>query len=487
MGKARLVVPLGLSALALFLLLGVCRGPERPVLAVRDDPVWQTWETTHTIYLPVVGWKYDPNYVTPFSIAMYGNVTDTEGLQIMEAAGAKWVTTMLFWAEIEPTKGNYDWSSFDDKVRNAQAAGMQVYVLFTSNPSWAAELPGGPVSDTQALVSMVSQMAERYDCDGDGDASGSPCVYYWSFYGEPDNGNLDYARAGWGYWGHAGPGYAGMLAQVSQAIHTVNPRAKVLVGGLAYDWFEEDTPVPGPFVRSFLTDTLVALNGYPGGARKYIDAVAFHFYPNRPDRWPTIREKALEVRGIMERHGVDDLPLICPEMAYWSSPKFGSSEQRQAQWLVQTYMRGISESVQLLAWLPVYDAAEAGSTEDLYPDRTAGLFHLDHVTPKPSYYAYSTMTRELAWAHYVRLLRATGAEGYVFRMPSGREKTVFWATASTANVPFSYTCLRRVNTGGTVNEPIKDGDPTWDQDGAANGQIVLRAAQDTPLYVEPCH
>ena len=487
MRKWSLLAPVGLASLAVLLLLGVGRGSQQLVSATHDGPAWQMRVLTPTLYLPVVEREYDAEYVSPFGVAMYGDITDTTGLQVMKEAGSKWAVTALQWSTIEFTRGVVYWADFDAKVQNAQAAGMNVFVLFMGNPAWAAALPGGPVTNTLDLVSFVVQAAERYDCDGVDDAPGSPCVDYWSFYAEPDNGDLDRARIGWGYWGHNGAGYAAMLSQVSPAVHNANPRAKVLIGGVAYDWFEQDTPVPGPFVRSFLTDTLAALNRYPGGAHKYIDAVAFHFYPISSDRWATIREKALEVLGIMERHGVDDLPFLCPEMGYWSSPKFGSSEQRQAQWLVQQYVRGISLRLRFLAWLPVYDIAEAGSAEDLYPDRTAGLFRLDRVTPKPAYDAYSTMARELAWARYVKPLQVTGSEGYVFRMPGGREKTVFWATGSTANVPFPYTCLRRVDMGGTVNEPINDGDLVWDQDRTVNSQIVLRATQDTPLYVEPCH
>jgi hypothetical protein len=447
-------------------------------------------EITSTIYLPLVMRYYDPSYVSPFGIIMYGNVDDGAGLQKMKEAGSRWVTTVLAWSAIEPNppvsgEHTYNWSSFDTKARNAQDAGMDLFVLFTGNPSWAAALPGGPVTDTQNLVDFVTVMAERYDCDGIDDAPEHLCVHYWSFYAEPDNGCIFRARMGKGYWGHNGAGFAEMLYNISPAIHQANPRAKVLIGGIAYDWFEEDHPVPGPFVRSFLTDTLSALNQYPGGAQAYIDAVAFHFYPNRPDRWPTIRDKALEVRGIMERHGVGDLPLICPEMGYWSSPKFGSNEQMQAQRLVQMYMRSLSVDMKPLSWYKVFDAAWAGSDEDEFPDRTSGLFRVDG-TPKPAYFAYQTMTRELTGARYLRPLEATDAEGYVFQMPSGREKTVLWATVLATSVTFPYSYLRLVDIDGDVFEPINDGDPYWDWDGVVNGQIALGVYENMPFYVEPC-
>jgi len=481
MKTTKLLITIGLAALGLGLVFLVARG-EQQAVATHKDPARLTQELTRTVYLPSVMHSYLPGYVSPFGIVMYGNVNDGAGLQKMEDAGSKWVTTMLHWSAIEPTQGTYDWSSFDTKAQNAQSAGMDVFVLFTSNPSWAAALPGGPLTDTNDLVNFATLMAERYDCDGVDDATGSPCVHYWSFYAEPDNGDLGRAQGGKGYWGHYGADFAAMLSQVSPAIHGANPRAKVLIGGLAYDWFEEDG---GPYVRSFLTDTLSALNTYAGGASAYVDAAAFHFYPISEARWPTISEKALEVRGIMERHGVGDLPLICPEMGYWSAEEgpLPSSESQQARRLVQMYARGLSVGLEHMSWFAVFD--HGGTTEE------HGLFWgQDLNDPKKSYYAYQTMTQELAWASYLSPLQATDAEGYVFQALDGREKTVLWATTSGgAQVTFPYSCLRLVDTPGDNVYQINDGagsDP-GDEDGVVNGQIVLRVYQDTPFYVEPCH
>jgi len=474
---------IGLAVLSVILLLVASRAVWAVVLVASQAPSWHTQEQTSTVYLPLVARRYDPTYISPFGIVMYGGVDDASGLQAMEDAGSKWVTTILNWSAIEPTRGSFDWSSFDVKAQNAQAAGMDVFVLFTGNPSWAAALPGGPVTDTQDLVNFVTLMAERYDCDGVDDAPGSPCVHYWSFYAEPDNGDIGRAQGGKGYWGHNGAGYAEMLSQVSPAIHAANPRAKVLIGGLAYDWFEEDG---GPFVRSFLTDTLSALNTYTGGAKVYIDAVAFHFYPISEARWPTIRDKALEIQGIMERHGVGDLPMICPEMGYWSAEEAGSSKAIQARRLVQMFVRGMSVGLEHMAWFTVFDAPPEKVAE--YPTEEHGLFpYNDLAHPKQSYYAYQTMTQELNGARYVRSLDASDAEGYVFRMPDGYEKTVLWATTSSTSVSFPYSCLRLVDATGNVYEPITDGDPSWDWDGQVNGWIALGVYQNTPFYVEPCH
>jgi hypothetical protein len=442
-------------------------GEKQQTTAVGQSADWMP-ELTYTVRVPLV-MKNDGAPESPFGVVMYTPLDDSAGLEEMKKAGAKWVTTSLNWSYIEPSKGNYDWSHFDVKAQNAQAAGMDVFVLFTGNPAWAASLPGGPVNDMQDLVDFVTAMAERYDCDGDKDAHGHPCVHYWSFYAEPDNGDLELARKGRGYWGHNASGYAAMLSKVYPAIHNVNPKAKVLIGGLAYDNFEEDG---GPFVRDFLPNTLAALNRM-GGAEKYIDAVAFHFYPINVQRWPTIRDKAAVIKGIMADQGSGEIPLACPEMGYWSSPRHGSSEGLQASRLTQMFVRAMSMDIAPLAWFKPLDKVAAGSPEDTYADRTAGLLRND-MSQKPAYHAYQTMVRELTNARYLRPFQADGVEGYVFRMPDGLEKTVLWSEAGTKRVSFPYSRIRLVTMHG--QEQIIGG-----------GQQTVRidVHENEPVYVEP--
>ena len=439
---------------------------------------------TTSLYLPTVTRYYDPTYVSPFGIVMYENVDDASGLAAMQAVGSQWVTTVFFWAATEPTPPvggvhTYNWTNWDTRVNNARAAGMETYVLFTGNPAWAAYLTGGPVTDTQSLIDVAAAMAERYDGDGLADALGNPVVNYWSFYPEPDNGGFGAE----GYWGFRGPDYAAMLAQVSSAIHAANPRAKVLIGGVAYDWFNTDQPNPGPFVSTFLTDTLSVLVGMPGGAPSVIDAMAFHFYPINALRWPTIKEKALEVRTIMNNHGVGHLPLLVPETGYWSDPvplypPFDSDPDQQARRLVQIFVQGLAVEIDLLSWFAVFDHGTATDAHGLF-------YNNDLYQPKPAYTAYQTLTRELDGMYYSAPVAAGGTEGYLFVRPDGQSRVVVWGTTNpTTTIAFSRTCLRVVDKYGIVTEIVDGG--VGDQDFAINGQVAVLVYQDQPLYISVC-
>ncbi|MDW8064558.1 MAG: beta-galactosidase [Anaerolineae bacterium] len=445
----------------------------------KSMPVSARAEVSSRLHMPIVMRDFDASWRSPVGIAMYGSVNDAAGLAKMKDAGAKWVVTMLHWRAIEPQEGERNWAVFDEKVRNAQAAGMQVFVLFLDNPSWAAPHRDGPVTDTQDLLNFLAAAVERYDGDGTDDAPGSPRVSVWSFYAEPDADSDNYSFKG--RWGSRPREYAEMLKQAAQIIREKDPRAWVTNGGLAYDWFKEEG---GPFVRSFLTDTLRALNEM-GGAGRFLDAIAVHYYPIAAHRWPTLREKVQEIRSIMARHGVGELPIVIPEMGYWSehvpqAPALSSDEDQQARRLVQMFVWGWAERVPLMAWFAVFDDGPGTEAHGLFRGR-------DLNQPKPAYYAYRTLTQELSHARLLRSLTVSGVEGYVFRMANGVEKTVLWGTSAQAvGVDFPYSCLRLVNYKGERFEPILDGDRNWDWDMASNGQIRLGIFPEVPFFVMPC-
>jgi hypothetical protein len=429
-------------------------------------------------YLPMVG-KTTLPYINPFGIVMYGEVDAARGLPQMQAAGAKRVVTVLDWGTIEPAEGTLNWSSFDTKVSNARSAGMEIVVLFIGDPSWAW-LPDRSATVAQKRLNFVRAMVERYNCNGVDDAGPNMCVHTWSFYAEPDF-YVSYLQATpgtKGYWGKRGAEYAHMIAGVAQVIHQRDPKARVMIGGLAYDAFIDPTNPEHQrgFNKSFLPTVLETLNTQHGGAARTIDAVAVHYYPIL---YPSIRDKLAEIRGIMHTYNINHLPLVIPEGGFWSATDAGSSEAAQAQRVVQHFVESLSMGVEYVAWYNVFD--NGGGTE------TSGLFRgTDLRSPKPAYFAYQTMTRELSGYTYSRPFGQTGVDGYVFVNRNGGEKTVVWVRDQAQPAVFVGSCLQRVAISDTTHAIVQDGTPPWDKDGRINGQIVIEVAPVQPLYIKPC-
>jgi hypothetical protein len=423
---------------------------------------------SHVAFLPAVRTPGDPPV---FGVVFPGAVDASTGLETMRAAGIAWAAVNLDWREIEPVAGHFDWTATDARLGNASAAGLRVYVLFYGDPAWAW-LPDGSATVPETRLAFVRRMVERYDCDGTDDAPVRACVDDWSFYPEPDCFRAGAARSpgAKGYWGRRGADYADMIAAVARVAREQNPRARIYIGGLAYDWFDDKG---GPFVRAFLPDVLARLNNAHGGATTVLSGLTFHFYPLT---YTSIRDKAAALQRVLRQYGAADLPLLVPEGGYWSAPAAGSSEAKQAEWLAQQYVRAIAVGIRQFAWLGVFDDGPGSETHGLFRGR-------DLTQPKPAYTAYHILTRELAGAAYAGGT-TLGVERYTFAMPDGQTKTVVLGGSGGGLLALPGGCVRTADAlGGTLL--IRDGD-RHDRDDRADGRVTLGVPTHGILYVTAC-
>jgi len=322
----------------------------------------------------------------------------------------------LIWSRIEPvnmTPENYTWSAgFEQQLADLSANCIEVILVLAGNPSWAATYSSGPIDlvDISELSEFMQAVVARY--------SKPPySVKYWEIYNEPDNGNAIYAEAGWGYFGHTPQAYVGVLEAVYQPIKAVDPEAKVLLGGLAYDWWEPG----GPFVQDFLDQVLI------NDGDLYFDLMNFHYYPAFRQAWdpygPDIVGKATFLRQKLADYGVNK-PLICTETSMWSDQAHGGSDELQSRYVAQVFPRSLAVDLVSTIWFTLTD------DDDPY-DWKYGLLIEPDLSPKPAYFAYKTMSTQLSSAVYVRTLgpRETGCyqiEAYEFTTPPDYTVIVTW-------------------------------------------------------------
>jgi len=446
-----------------------------------------------------------PEPPSPFGVEMLSINDD----RIAKAVGAdmRWVRILLAWKDIEPnntTPGHYNWGAYDSRIKSIVDAGLVPLVTVQSNPDWAATTELGPIDKVplSEFVQFVTALVERYDGDGVDDAPGSPVVKYWELYNEMDNE---------AHWGYQGDKYAELLKAAYPAIKAANPEAKVVFGGLAYEWFTDDddavkwcyagtgeSHAPGPHVQAFLNEVLSNLSGpqFP-----YFDILAFHSYESFRWRWDRvcpdrcasypgecgvdIVAKANYIRwNELTPYGLQDIPLICNEIGTPSAPlEEGYTEEGQSQYVVQGFARGMAAQLPVIIWFTLAD----------YPDpRQYGLLYAD-LSPKPAYYAYQTMTTELRGYSYLRTIPAselgtehTDIEAYEFVDGTGKRKVVLtltWDPQQDRRVAFTATRLRVVDKYGS-EVVINDGGE-GDLDRTQNGKITINATLD-PHYMERC-
>jgi hypothetical protein len=489
--------------------------PSASEAAGRPSSIRPSDDLTNTVYLPlVIGGERVPtatptptSTVTPtptptrtptatstgtpvpptiFGLQLYGNLdTASAGLPQAQAAHAYWGRWPIVWSDIEQTQTTpptYHWGPYDASIASALASGIHIVGTIEGNPTWAATYKGGPIDkvDISVFVNFVTALVERYDGDGVADAPGSPVVRYWEFYNEPDNGSAANAEEWAGMWGNNGAAYAQMLCAVYPAIKAASPDAKVVFGGIAYDWWDDMTygtpPLPGPFVHAFLDNVFAA------GGGSCFDVMNFHYYPYWEPNWVPygvgLTGKAAFLRTKLQQAGVTGKPLICTECGWYSSGT-PSSEEMQSIDVVRLYNHALAANLDIsiwYAWKDPPDSAWGLVTWDLQPKPSYGVYQvaadkLGHVTFQG--FLQPSSTGWVPWEGYQYLSHKTGKVLYVL---IGDFPT--WPSFP-ASVGLPISQGKVTDMYGNVLGIINDGD-----DGSVDGQIHVSFGMD-PIYVEP--
>ncbi len=433
-----------------------------------------SWEITHTVFLPVVFSNYEPPVPTVFGVQMYADLTSpSAGLTHTQAARVYWVRWPMAWSAVEPVDtipANYNFSYYDASILATHRAGLQLIVTIVGNPRWAATYANGPIDkvDIGEFTEFIGTVVERYDGDGYEDAPGSPVVDYWEFYNEPDGGNRLRAEYGDSYWGHFGTEYAQMLCAVYPVIKAASPRAQVALGGLAYDWFEDQG---GPFVRNFLDDILAA------GGGNCFDVMNFHYYPAFESVWssygPGLTGKANYLRNKLSQYGLRK-PMICTETGWFSGGhSFPSTPDIQASYVPKLFVQSLAADLKISIWFSWIDPPGYGDW---------GLLTLN-LDRKPAFYAYRAAAKYIGRASFqnplpVSILGSSALEGYSLILDQ-KPLYVLWSRDEvTRTVALPLMQAQIIDKYGQTIGLSSDSD-----DGLIDGKIKI-AIGPTPIYVE---
>jgi len=273
-----------------------------------------------------------------------------------------------------------------------------------------------------------------------------------------------YGEQGAGYFGHTPEAYVDILEAVYQPMKSVDPEAKVLLGGLAYDAW------PDPFVEEFLDQVLI------NGGAAYFDVMNFHYYLVFRANWEPyghdILGKLAYLRDKLASYGVDK-PFVCTETGWFSNEVAGGSHEVQSRYVVQGFVRSMSSDIGLVIWFTLLDYAS--------DPRNWGLVDVD-LNPKPAYYAYQTLTDQLFQASYVRTLGPgeTGTdqmEAYEFAGPLDHTIIIAWTNdVMTHELELPAPQLVVVDKFGSETI-VYDGD-----DGAVDGRVHVSIGP-SPVYL----
>ncbi len=278
-----------------------------------------------------------------FTVLWWGDLNNLASnqyfLDLAEQSGCSWIRIQAQWSELEHQPGEFSFNPLSTMVDEARSRGLKVLVTVNSVPTWAYTPFSGQPADPTLFANFMDRLSAFF----------SGRVDAWQLWNEP---NLSYEAGGL----IDARGYFDMLKAASPVVRANDPRALIVLAGLAPNsqhnrkWAYSDI--------DYLQDLLSIDDG---AVKHYIDVVGIHSYGagNSPDNfwpsnladhpgWTTAPEfyfrHAEAIHNILVAGGLGNLPVWVTEFGWttkndWPDYGYGDwvSPQQQAQYILRAF------------------------------------------------------------------------------------------------------------------------------------------------------
>jgi hypothetical protein len=341
-----------------------------------------------------------PKLIIPDGAGVNIHFTDARPgeLEMLKAAGFKWIRMDFSWSAIEKQKGAYDFSAYDRLLASLDKVGIHaMLILDYANPLYDSNLSPHTDEGRAAFAKWAAASVVHFKGRG----------VLWEMYNEPN-----------GFWRPTPniDNYVTLALETGKAIRAAAADETYIGPGLSgfdWTWFEAC---------------------FKAGLLEYWSAVTVH--PYRQSAPETAAEDYRHLRAMIERYAPKGkaIPILSGEWGY-SSVWAGMNPESQGKMLPRQWLTNISNDVPLSIW---YDWHDDG------PDPKEGEHHFGTVLhdyhdgrdpvydPKPAYLAAKTYTTQLAGFKFnKRLMTGSPAEEYVLLFEKGEDvRVVAWTTSS---------------------------------------------------------
>jgi hypothetical protein len=324
---------------------------------------------------------------------------DTQVAQIAKL-DVGFVRSAFDWNALEPNPPTaaghaYDFSGLDDWVATLARHGLRWLVTVKGGPipNWAASRPAtsdcgtnSPPQGTVAYSALMDALARRYGRGGSFWKSHAELPYEpitdYEVWNEPNFGRLWCPRPD-------PASYARLYLAARRAVHAVDPRALVLVGGLAPFTRDEAGPPAKMTVGTFLSR---AVDAEPRFGR-IADAVAVHPYGATPG---AVLGTLRSLRATLDSSGLAGKAMLADEVGWHTHGALGlppvPEDQRAADFRVVTPAIALSACnvIGIAAHTWVTAEQRLNSPEDWY-----GMADPLTGEPYPSATAYGDQVKAL--------------------------------------------------------------------------------------------
>jgi len=373
------------------------------------------------LFLPFAIFAQIPEPVLPAGVGV--NIHFVGGherdLDLIAAAGFKFVRMDFGWGGTERKRGEYDWSSYDELTANLEKRGIRaIYILDYSNPLYEEEVTSkNPINGQQHKTTESPQHPESLAAFAKW--AGTAAKHFtgrkiiWEIWNEP---NIH-------FW-QPNPNaqqYTELALATCKALRAADPQATIVA------------PATSGFPWEFI-ETL-----FKSGALEYLDAVSVHPYRDYSKPPETAVADYTKLRGLIERYAPtakkNNLPILSGEWGYATHTK-GLSLETQAAFASRQQLANLLHGVPLSIW---YDWKNDGDDANEREHNFGTVF--PDLRPKPAYTAIQTLTRELSGYRIARRHQTGNEKDFVLFLSdrNGNSKLAVWTTGEAHNVTLNIT------------------------------------------------
>jgi polysaccharide biosynthesis protein PslG len=329
-----------------------------------------------------------------------------QDLDLIAAAGFKFIRMDFHWGGIETQKGKYNWSGYEQLLANLDQRGLRaILILDYSNPLYEETVTSPePLSGVTHKTTASPQHPESIAAFARWAAAAAAHFHgrhvLWEIWNEP-NGN---------FWAPKPDArqYTALAVATATAIRQADPQATII--GPASSGF------PWEFIETFLQS----------GILTNLDAVSVHPYRSPKNSPETAVADYQKLRQLIDRYAPDakkgKLPILSGEWGY-STFRKGVSLETQGAYAARQQLVNLLNGIPLSIW---YDWKNDGDD----PGENEHNFGtvLPDLKPKPAYTAIKTLTHELSGYRITRRLACSDEKDYALLCtgPNGAQKVVAW-------------------------------------------------------------
>ncbi len=375
-------------------------------------------------------------------------------LDLIAAAGFKFIRMDFFWTDTERAPGVYDWSTYDELTANLERRGLcAYYILDYSNPLYEESVAKQSGAGAEKVLASPHQ-AESVAAFASWAAAAAKHFQghhvIWEIWNEP-NGS---------FWEPAAnvQTYTTLALATAKAVRAANPTATIFAPATS--------GFPWPFLEQFLQSGIVP----------YLDGVSVHPYrsPNQPPETAAADYERLRqlIATNTPSTRKEIIPIISGEWGYSTCTK-GVSLETQAAFAARQQLANSLNGVPISIW---YDWKNDGD-DPKENEHNFGTVRPD-LSPKPAYTAIKTLTDQLAGFAIQKRYPTANTNDYILVLTNATHavKLAAWTLAAPHSLTLTVSSAKkifRVSSENITNEIISTNHQIQLPLSAAPGYVVL--------------